>query len=161
MSETEELADKLRKEGERLGDFFGTLTANQWKAEVYTEIAVWTIRNVLAHLMTTERAFVKVFENILQGGEGVSDDFVIDRYNARQQEKTKDLDPMELLEQYKGFRKDMIGLVTRINDADLEKAGRHPYLGITTLREMIKMVYIHNQIHYRDIKKVLSQSHPN
>jgi uncharacterized damage-inducible protein DinB len=161
MTETKELAEKLRKEGERLSEFFGTLPANQWTAEVYTENAVWTIRSVLSHLMTTERAFVKVFENILQGGEGVSEDFVIDRYNARQQEKTKDLDPKELLEQYRGFRSDMIGLVTRINDSDLEKAGRHPYLGKTTMREMNKMVYIHNQIHYRDIKKVLSQSRPD
>jgi hypothetical protein len=26
---------------------------------------------------------------------------------------------------------------------------------VTTIREMVKMLYIHNQIHYRDLKKVL------
>ena len=155
MSETNELAEKLRKEGDKFGEFFETLSANQWAVEVYTENAVWTIRNILAHLMTAERAFVKLFENILQGGNGVSDDFIIDRYNARQQEKTKDLDPAELLVQYKLVRTDMIKFVSSIGDSDLEKIGRHPFLGITSLREMIKMVYIHNQIHYRDIRKVL------
>lgn len=155
MSETSELAEKLRKEGEKFNEFFETLTDLQWTTEVYTEGTVWTIRNILAHLMTAERAFVRLFENILRGGAGVSEDFIIDRYNARQQEKTKELGPIELLEQYKIVRAEMIRFVSSIGDSDLEKIGRHPYLGLTTLREMIKMVYIHNQIHYRDIKKVL------
>ncbi len=155
MSETIELAEKLRKEGEKFGEFFEALTDKQWTTEVYTEGAVWTIRNILAHLMTAERAFVKLFEDIFRGGAGVSEDFIIDRYNARQQEKTKELGPIELLEQYKLVRVEMIRFVSSIGDSDLEKIGRHPYLGLTTLREMIKMVYIHNQIHYRDIKKVL------
>ena len=46
----------------------------------------------------------------------------------------------------------MIAWVLLVSDSDLEKIGRHPFLGQTTLREMIKMVYLHNQIHIRDIK---------
>lgn len=157
MSETAELAAKLKSEGEKFAVFFGGLTEAQWKLEVYTEGAIWTIRNVLSHLMTAERAFVKLFEQIRQKGEGVSLDFSIDRYNARQQEKTKDLSPQELLEQYKSVRAQMIEWVSGISDSDLEKTGRHPFLGPTTLREMVKMVYIHNQIHFRDLKKALKQ----
>ncbi len=97
MSETSELAQKLKSEGEKFAAFFGGLTDDQWKKEVYTEGSVWTIRNILSHLMTSERAFVKLFESIRQGGEGVADDFVIDRYNASQQEKTKDLTPAEVV----------------------------------------------------------------
>jgi hypothetical protein len=33
--------------------------------------------------------------------------------------------------------------------------GRHPFMGQTQLREMIKMLYIHNLTHYRDMKKAL------
>src|SRR5271157_5014605 len=98
------LVEKLTSEGEKFVVFFCGLTDGQWKKEVYTEDAVWTIRNILAHLVTSERAFVKLFENIRQGGEGVADDFVIDRYNANQQEKTKELTPSELLDQYKAMR---------------------------------------------------------
>ena len=155
MSEVAALAEKLKSEGEKSMTFFAGLTEEQWKIEVYTEGAVWTIRNTLAHLMTAERAFVKLFENIRQSGSGVSEDFVIDRYNASQQRRTKDLGPEELLEQYKAVRAEMVDWVSGISDSDLEKTGRHPFLGITTLREMVKMVYIHNQIHYRDLRKVL------
>ena len=155
MSETAELAQKLKSEGEKFAAFFGSLTEEQWKKEIYTEGSVWTIRNILAHLMTSERAFIKLFESIRQGGGGVADDFVADRYNASQQQKTKELTPIELLDQYKAMRVRMIEWVSGISDSDLEKTGRHPALGITTLREMIKMVYIHNQTHYRDLRRVL------
>ncbi|MBI3739892.1 MAG: DinB family protein, partial [Chloroflexi bacterium] len=69
-----------------------------------------------------------------------------------------ELSPQELLEQYKSVRTQMIAWVSGINDSDLDKTGRHPFLGVTTLREMVKMVYIHNQIHYRDLRKVLKAS---
>jgi len=155
MSETIELAHKLKSEGEKFAEFFGSLTDEQWNREVYTEGSVWTIRNILSHLMTSERAFIKLFENIRQGGPGASEDFVIDRYNASQQEKTGDLSPKELLEQYQSMRAKMIAWVSGISDSDLEKTGRHPGLGVTTLRDMVKMVYIHNQAHYRDLRRVL------
>jgi uncharacterized damage-inducible protein DinB len=155
MSEITELAQKLKSEGEKFAAFFGGLTDDQWKKEVYTEGSVWTIRNILSHLMTSERASLKLFENIRQGGNGAAEDFVIDRYNASQQEKTKELTPIQLLEQYETMRAQMIEWVSGISDLDLEKTGRHPFLGVTTLREMIKMIYIHNQTHYRDLRRVL------
>ena len=157
MSEASLLADKLKHEGEMIVEYFEGLSDEQWLLEIYTEDTVWTIRNILAHLMTSERAFVKLFESIRQGGIGVTDEFVIDRYNARQQEKTKEFGTQELLKRFKSIREEMIVWVSEIDDSDLEKTGRHPFLGQTTLREMIKMVYLHNQIHYRDIKKALNQ----
>lgn len=45
---------------------------------------------MLSHLSPSERALLRLFfEQIRQGGGGVSDDFSIDRYNAAQQEKTR------------------------------------------------------------------------
>ena len=96
-----------------------------------------------------------MLQAVRQGGAGVADDFVVDRYNARQQEKTSELTPAELLEQYKAIRAEMIAWVFSITDSDLEKTGRHPFLGLTTLHEMVKMIYIHNQTHYRDLRRVL------
>jgi hypothetical protein len=157
MSEISELADKLKSESDKLANYFESLTDEQWATEIYTEDAVWTIRNILAHLITSERAFIKLFEDIRQGGAGVSEDFVIDRYNASQQEKTKGLCTLDLLELFKSVRKEMINWVSGISQSDLEIKGRHPFLGRSTLREMVKMVYLHEQIHYRDIKKVVNR----
>jgi uncharacterized damage-inducible protein DinB len=155
MSELNQLADKLESEGEKFYALFAGLTDDQWQAEVYTEGETWTLRNVLAHFVTSERGLVKLFERIRQTGEGSSDDFSIDRYNAAQQQKTKDLSPQELLEQYKAVRADSVAWTLSISELDLEKQGRHPFIGMTSIREMIKMLYLHNQMHYRDMKKVL------
>lgn len=155
MSELNELADKLRSEGEKFHSLFAGLTDEQWQMEVYTEGETWTIRNVLAHFVTSERGLLKLFERIRQTGEGSSEDFSIDRYNAAQQQRTRELSPQELLEQYKAIRSDAVAWTLSLEESDLEKQGRHPFLGMTTLREMIKMLYLHNQLHYRDMKKVL------
>ena len=42
-----------------------------------------------------------------------------------------------------------------LKDEELDIQGRHPFLGETVIREMVKMLYIHNQLHYRDVKRAL------
>jgi uncharacterized damage-inducible protein DinB len=155
VSEIAELAEKLKSEGEKIYTAFSEFTDSQWNAEVYTEGATWTIRNTLSHLVTSERGLIKLFEQIRLGGEGASTDFSIDRYNAAQQARSKDLIPSEILEQYKEVRANSIAWVSGLKDEELEIKGRHPFLNVTTIREMIKMLYIHNQTHYRDMKRVL------
>jgi len=158
MSETPTfLAERLKTEGEKTFAFFANLSPAQWQSSVYTEGETWTIRNVLAHYVTAEQGFIGIFSSIRDGGPGVRDDFNIDRYNASQQKKTLDLTPAELLEQFKLVRAKMIELVSSLSESDLVNQGRHPFLGETTLPEMIKMVYRHNQIHYRDLRKVIEK----
>ena len=155
MPEIAELAEKLKIEGERMYAFFADLTDDQWDKEVYTEGTTWSIRNVLSHYVTSERGLVQLFERIRATGEGAADDFSIDRYNASQQEKTKDLVPADLLEQYKQVRAESIRWVGGLKDEELDIQGRHPFLGETVIREMVKMLYLHNQLHYRDVKRAL------
>jgi uncharacterized damage-inducible protein DinB len=149
------LAERLKKEGEKVIAYFAALTDEQWHSEVYTEGDIWTIRHVLAHFVTSERGLLKLFKDICEGGAGVSDDFSIDHYNARQQEKAKDLMPQELLAQFAEVRADTANWVSGLSQEDLAKEGRHPFLGQVQLVEMLKMLYLHNQIHFRDFRKLV------
>lgn len=155
MTEIDELADKLKSEGGKFYVIFAGLADDQWQLDVYTEGETWTIRNVLAHLVTSEHGLVKLFERIRTTGEGAAEDFSIDRYNAAQQERTKELPPRELLEQYKEVRSTSVAWVAGLKEEELEIQGRHPFLGMCAIRDMIKMLYIHNQNHYRDLRKAL------
>lgn len=155
MSEIIELVEKLKSEGDKFISIFSGLANAQWNQEVYTEGATWTIRNVLSHFVTSERGLLKLFEQIRQGGPGAADDFSIDRYNAAMQARTKEATPQELIEQYKEVRANAIRWVSGLTESDLEITGRHPYLGHTAIRDMIKMLYIHNLDHYRDMRKAL------
>ncbi len=152
------LSERLKSEGKKCAAFFAALRPEQWQIEVYDEGALWTVRSVLAHFVTAERGFLALFESIRAGGKGAAEDFSIDRYNASQQEKTKDVPPAELLAQFDAVRAQMAGWVAGLSQADLYKEGRHPFLGQTTLIEMIKMVYLHNQIHLRDLRKRLAET---
>ncbi|HRJ74918.1 MAG TPA: DinB family protein [Anaerolineales bacterium] len=155
MSETTELAEKLKSEGEKMFAFFSGLAEEQWTSEVYTEGETWTLRNVLSHFVTSEKGLVKLFERIRTTGEGASEDFSIDRYNATQQQKMKDYTPAELLEQYKEVRANSIAWVSGLKEEELDIKGRHPFLGETMIRDMIKMLYIHHMNHYRDVKRAM------
>ncbi len=155
MSERDELAAKLKSEGEKVFAFFSSLSEAQWKAEVYTEGETWTTREVLAHFVFSERGLLRLFEQIRQGGAGADKDFSIDRYNAAQQQKIKETPAAELLTQYRQMRAESVAWVSGLNEAELDLAGRHPFLGETSLREMIKMLYLHNQLHLRDVKKAI------
>ena len=155
MSEIIELAEKLKSEGDKFVSIFNGLTDDQWNQQVYTEGTTWTIRNVLSHFVTSERGLLKLFEQIRQGGTGAADDFSINRYNAAMQARTKEATQQELIEQYKEVRANAIQWVSGLTESDLEITGRHPYLGHTAIRDMIKMLYIHNLDHYRDVKKAL------
>ena len=153
MSEITDLTEKLKIEGEKMVSVFSGIQEYQWNQQVYTEGTTWTIRNILSHFVTSERGLIKLFEQIRQGGTGAADDFSIDRYNAAMQERTKELSPRELLEQYKQVRANSIAWVSGLKENELEIQGRHPFLQMTSIREMIKMLYIHNMTHYRDMKK--------
>jgi hypothetical protein len=155
MSEMTELAKRLETEGEKFVSIFSKLSEEQWNREVYTEGATWTIRNILSHFVTSERGLLKLFEKIRQGDAGAPDDFSIDRYNTAMQERTKSATPQELLEQYKEVRANAVAWVSGLQQSELEITGRHPFLGHTVIRDMIKMLYIHNLDHYRDIRKAL------
>jgi hypothetical protein len=149
------LVERLKSEGEKVSTFFSALTPEQWETIVYTEGGEWVVKSVLAHNVSAEREFLNLFRDVRDGGEGVSIDFNVDDYNNRQYQRTKQLSPEELLPLFSSVREKMIQFVSVLSEADLLKQGRHPHLGITTLAEMIKLVYRHNQIHYRDIRKVL------
>jgi hypothetical protein len=156
LLESATLADKLQVEGKKIGMFMASLDDRQWNVEVYTEGSVWTVQGVFGHLLAAERAFVKLFSQVKDGGPGVSDDFDIDRYNAAQQRRTKGLAPAALIEQFRSSRAQMVMFVYGLGESDLEKKGRHPYLGVVCLRDMIKMIYVHNHAHLRDVQKALN-----
>ena len=150
------LAKRLRSEGEKMTTFFAALDDTDWMKTIYTEGQDWRIRDVLAHFVSAENSFLKLFEDVRQGGDGVSDDFDVDRFNNAQVAKMQEMSPAELLDAFTEARAKVTGWVETLNEEDLQKEGRHPFLDETTLEEMIKLVYRHNQLHYRDMRKNLN-----
>lgn len=150
------LAERLRVEGEKSVAFFYNLPEAVWGITIYTDGANWTIHEILAHYASAEANLGLLIENILAGGSGAREDFDLNRFNRSQVDKLQVSSRPELLQNYQALRAENVARVERMLPADLERPGRHPYLGQTTLAEIIKMIYRHNQIHQREIRQVLS-----
>ena len=150
------LVERLRNEGQKTEEFFCSLTAQQLEQKLYADGAQWSVRQLVAHFLTTEIGFLGLIENILAGGQGAAEDFDINAYNERHVGKLHDAPLEELLTRFAEQRQASIHLVEKMQPADLEKTGRHPFLGVTSLEEIIKLLYRHNQIHQRDVRKLVA-----
>jgi hypothetical protein len=49
----------------------------------------------------------------------------------------------------------MAALVEGLNDADLDREGRHPFFGVDRVEKFAKLVYRHNMLHERDVRRAL------
>lgn len=152
------LAEKLKREGAKIVNFFKSLDDAEWEKVIYTGDENWDIRNVLAHLVFSEKGFLFLIKGIIAGGEGSALDFNIDEHNSRKQKEYRDIAPNSLINLYVEYRNQMVDFVSSMKPEELDIIGRHPFLGRTTVEEMIKMVYLHNQIHFRDVRRILDES---
>jgi hypothetical protein len=150
------LSERMLSEGHKTLAFFRLLTPEQWDLTIYTEGSEWAVRDVLAHFVAAESGMARLVENILSGGAGTPDDFNLNAYNERKVAGLKGVSTEDLLAQFAALREKSASLALRLNDEDLLKTGRHPWLGVATIAEIMKMMYRHNQIHLRDIRRSTS-----
>jgi len=157
MAETpERLVARLQGEGEKTLEFFRRLTPQQWELPVYSDGGCWSVRQILAHFVAAERGIYKLIQNVLDGGEGAPADFDLNAYNERKVSQLEAETISSLLEQFAAQRRASAQLVARLSAQDLLRQGRHPWLGMAALEEIIQLLYRHNQIHQREIRKALS-----
>ena len=149
------LVERLSTEGQKSLSFFQNLSPDQLETTVYTEGSSWTVQQVLAHFVSSEKGFYRLVENIQTGGSGTAEDFDIDVYNERKVADLRDISTSELMDQFSEARQRTVELVSEMDQSDLEKQGRHPFLGMATLADIIKLIYRHNQIHIREVRKVI------
>lgn len=150
------LVEKLITSGQRTQEIFHSIVGDDWYQQIYTEGANWSVYHILAHFVASEASIVRLVKFILQGNEGVPEGFNIDEHNEREVNCFSKLPNDMILQRFMERRGETIQLVMELNDSDLAKEGRHPWLGIAPVEEMIKLMYRHNQIHQRDIRKTLA-----
>ncbi|MEK7277883.1 MAG: DinB family protein [Chloroflexota bacterium] len=156
------ILNRLADEGAKTAAFFRALPADgaQWAQQVYTTGPLWRVRDILAHFVSAEQTFAFYGRDILSGGPGAPEDFVIDEYNATQVAGLKDIPTAELITKFESSRAEVANVVQGMADADFDRIGRHPWFGRVPLENMLKLIYRHNMIHQRDISKALETARP-
>jgi len=135
--------------------FFQELDKSDWGRRVYTEGSQWTVRQVLCHFVSAEKGFLELARDILGGGEGAPEDMEIDEFNEREVAAMADRAPDDLLVEFERLRAEMVELVSGLSETDLDREGRRPFFGRSSLEKLFKWIYRHNMLHQRDIRREL------
>lgn len=154
MAETpQSLADRLRDEGSRVAGFFKNLSLEQWDVLVYPPDGDWTMHTLLAHIVSSEIGRGELIGDVVAGGSGAPPGFDIDDFNQQEVHRLSGKSNDYLLELFSQERANLVELVSSLEPADLERIGNDPYLGVVPLLEIIKLTYIHLQIHLREARR--------
>ena len=141
------LADRLRQE--------------HWHHTVYRNHGRWSVIALLAHFVSAEIGSQQLLHEILFGKPGAALNFDIDAFNESEVTHLISRDHHELTLDFKTARALTVTLVENMIAADLKRCGRHPWLGNASLTRIIKLIYRHNQIHERDIRRALQNHEPS
>jgi hypothetical protein len=152
----QKLLQRLEAEGEQDLRYFNQLEQQDWTKQIYTEGGKWTIHQILAHFVSTERAFHWLIDDIVKGGVGSPEGFELDRFNEEQVKSLQSHSKLELLDLFTAERKKTIEQASHYTPADLRKEGRHPWFGQMSITALLRLLYQHNKLHLRDIRRVLS-----
>ena len=146
------LIDRLAETGRSTHAFFASLSDADLARTVYTD-PDWTARDILAHLITTEREIRPLILSISRGEPGAPQGFDIDAANARLLEALRGLSVPELLSTWTTERAATITAYGALDESALGRRGRHPFLGETEVVDMIQLMYRHEMLHVRDVRR--------
>lgn len=150
-----QMAGKLTSEGEKTLVFFKSLPDDAWHMQVFGDGATWDVRGVFEHLCISEHTLCRMFEQILATGQGTTEDFDINAFNQQRTGRFASLTHDELLKLYSDTREKTGAFARSLTDEQLAIRGRHPAIGDSSLEEQLKLIYLHHQMHMRDVKKAL------
>lgn len=152
----EALAARLEKGRQKTQEILEPLIPEQWQRLIYTEPHPWTVRDLLAHFVSSEEALLHMSQNVADGGPGAPEDFDFDSHNAEEQKRLADRSPHDLLMALNAARQSTLDWLRTLEDAQLDQTGRHPVLGMVSLEAMLTAIYGHQLIHMRELQHILT-----
>lgn len=151
----EALKERLQKGIDKTLAIFGSIRPGQWEAVLYEQPYPWTVRDLLAHFVSSEEGLRQLAQDIAAGGPGAPEGFDYDAYNAAEQQRLANVPPEQLLADLKAARQRTLEWVATLTDEDLDRVGRHPALGPVNLETFINAIYGHQLMHMRDLMNAL------
>jgi DinB superfamily len=129
---------------------------DRWDTQVYSEGASWNVRQLATHLMITDKGHNNTIMGIVRGEEIIPADFDLERYNRRSVEKRGELSIQEIRDNLATSAAERNVWLDSIDDAALDKKGRHGSMRILTVEEILTVIADHDRDHANDIARVLN-----
>lgn len=129
------------------------LPETAWQTPVFGEGEGWSVANLVGHLIDSERGMSIHVHKIRKGEETLPPDFDLNRWNSGVQARIGDRTPAELLTALAATRAKTLEVMNSLQAAEWALRGRHPSRGEISVEEYYETIYLHEQMHLRDIQK--------
>jgi hypothetical protein len=149
------ITDCLRRGQTRLLSTFRQFEDSDWAQIVYRQPTPWTVRDLLAHLVSAEIGLFHVARDVAEGGEGAPAGFDYDGHNATEQTRLANCKPPHLLKELTKAREQTIQWAAGLTERQLSLVGNHPGLGRVDLETILKAMHGHQLLHLRDLQAAL------
>lgn len=134
------------------------LTPEQWALPAPSEAdAPWTNRDVLVHLAISEAGHVGQITRCVAGEAPVPDDFDLRRFNRSSIKKRPDKSAADLIAEIETAHRQMLDLLEKISDADLDKTGRHARGDVLSAEQFFRRCAEHRRTHAEEIKQSVTR----
>ena len=124
--------------------------------QIYSDGPGWDLRTLVVHVADADRGHNAQAMNITQGRDIIPEDFDIQRYNRRTTEKNTGKTLQEARDELKRYRQELLDWLQTIDEALLDKRGRHATLAIMSAEEVIRFGMKHERGHADDIVRMLN-----
>ncbi len=129
---------------------------DRWDTQVYSEGAAWTVKQLLVHLMVTDKGHNNMIMGIARGEETIPADFDLERFNRRSVEKRAETTIEEARAALQQTAAERDAWLDTVDEATLAKTGRHGSMHILSIERILGVVAQHDRDHANDIAKVLN-----
>lgn len=145
------ILDSLDSSQQKVNQVFRQLQPADWDRQIQDEDQMWTVRQILAHMVNSQRSMTTLITVINNGQEGAPADFDVNRWNKRMVEKSAEKTPQDLLNELESGYVTVKQTVAALVDNDLDKRGRHGNLSIMSIEEIARLIGTHASDHAQTI----------
>jgi hypothetical protein len=147
----EALVEKLTRGISKSLKVFRSVGPDLWEQPIFDDPESWNLKDIVAHFIYSEEHLLSIAQDIATGGEGSPEGIDIDAFNENEMEKLRHRSVDELLDILNDVRKALIDWVRELGELELDRVGRHPVLGASTVETVINSIYAHQLLHMREI----------
>jgi hypothetical protein len=152
-----DLRMKLTASRQEMLALMGGLDEAAWGTAVFAEDASWSVLDLLRHVTDAENSMTALMARIRDGGEGVPEDFDLDRWNASRLKKIQTKTPTDLVADMQQNRTNLFAFMESLTEEDWQKKGRHGSGRIMTIEEICHIIADHERLHAADIRAALGK----
>ncbi len=150
--ETKKIEDKVLIARSRLLAAAEGLDSQGW--EWQPDVNTWSARLTLAHVGSAQWDHLQVARRLIAGEPADLPDFDLDTWNAAAVEQRAAWHVGQVLADLDAAQEATLDLLHSLEDETLAATGTHPAWGDVSLRQVLRIIPLHDNMHRRDILKL-------